>query len=118
MDSQYFNLLVKDWAKESIRDLRLELSRLDVKFSLNSNSMNKVLRSSVRNYRGVASQISFKMPRHAIFLHKGVGKSRPIISPRGAKPWFNPVISRNLPTLADAVADNQANIIVNAFNIQ
>lgn len=117
MDSQYFNLLVRDWTKLSIRDLRRELSLLEVKFSANNNSLNKVLRSNIRNHRGVASRISFNMPQHGIFLHKGVGKGRPINRPKGAKLWFNPVITRNLPLLADAVADNQANTIVNSFNI-
>jgi hypothetical protein len=118
MDLQQFNLEVAEWSKVSLRDLRAELTRLNVKYSSNSNSLSKVLRSSVRKSRGMASRISFNMPRHAIFLHKGVGQGRPANRPKGAKPWFNPVIDRNMPDLADKVANGQADLIVNTLNIQ
>jgi hypothetical protein len=118
MELQQYNLEVREWTSKSLRDLRSELTRLNVKFSGNKNSMNKILRTSIRNSNGMASRISFKLPQHAIFLHKGVGRGRPVSRPKGAKQWFNPVIDRNIPDLADRVANGQADLIINNINIR
>lgn len=92
----------------------------------------------------------FGMPRHAIYVHKGVGRGYPIevaggqsitrtkaaqkLTDRGynktaiantlavsmagkknkkrkPKGWFNPIIDRNLPVLANVVASHDADII-------
>lgn len=94
----------------------------------------------------------FGMPRHAIYVHKGVGRGYPIevvggpsitrtkaaqklrdrgynksaiantlavsmagkkAKKRKPKPWFNPIIDRSLPVLADQVARHDADIIAN-----
>jgi hypothetical protein len=118
MDFQTYNSEVREWTSLSLRDLKKELVRLNVKFSGTQYSMSKLLRTAVRNQNGLASRISFKMPQHSIFLHKGVGRGRPASNPKGAKEWFNPIIERNLPALADRVANGQADFIINNLNIR
>ncbi|MHB1277258.1 MAG: hypothetical protein ACYC1Q_02555 [Bacteroidia bacterium] len=92
--------------------------------------------------------VGFRMPRHAVFVQKGVGRGYPIAAvgsakgnraknmysrgykneaikrtlgrisnaermqrARKPKAWFNPIIDRQLPKLADAVAKHNADIV-------
>jgi hypothetical protein len=124
-DIDEFNKEVGQWGKGSKTDLVQEMNSLGIVHRENSNSpvsAQKALKMAVRNKAGVASKISFKMPRHMVFVHKGVGRGTKITdvgsTNRKAKPWFNPVIEKNLPELVDIVADNQGTMVLNAVMIK
>lgn len=68
------------------------------------------------------SHIGFSMPKHGVYVHKGVGRGYEMISgrvvrtatgtprPKERKPeeWFNPVIEKDLPDLAKDLGDAYA----------
>ena len=122
-DIDAYNKDISEWTKETHADALEELDKLGVVHSPKSKSpvpLRQAFKTSIRKNAGVANRISFKVPRHAIFLHKGVGRGAKAgqTSNRKAKPFLNPPIEKNLGKLADTVADHQGNMIVNALMIK
>ncbi|MGN6293765.1 MAG: hypothetical protein ACTHMV_13560 [Chitinophagaceae bacterium] len=124
-DMDKFNTAVADWAKSTKRDVIAEMDALGIQASSQSKSpipLRKALRSSVRKQGGIASRITFKFPRYAVFRHKGVGRGTKIsevgTTARRPAPFLNPVIDKNLDELVDLVADHQGTLIVNALMIR
>jgi hypothetical protein len=85
------------------------------------------IKPSTKQSFGEIDTISFSFERHGIFVHKGVGrgweKRGPMVT-RTAKgkmqnggrnivEWFNPVIDRNAPHLADRIAEVNADAVLN-----
>jgi hypothetical protein len=124
-DIDAFNSEVGKWAKDSRVDIVNEIKSLGIlhhEYSKSPVPAERALRMSLRNKVGVVNRIGFKMPRHMVFVHKGVGRGTKISqvgsTKRVPKPWFNPVIERNLPKLVDIVADHQGTMILNAVMIK
>jgi hypothetical protein len=112
---------IEQWDKGTIGDLRAKIRDLNIKHvkrSPNKIALSKALRSKLRQRAGITDRISYSMPRSAIFLHKGVSKGHPISNPRTAKPWYGPVVEKNLDKLADIVANGSGNLIINNINIK
>ena len=89
------------------------------------------IKPSTKQTFGEIDTISFSFERHGIFVHKGVGrgweKRGPMVT-RTAKgkmqnggrnivEWFNPVIDRNAPELADRIAEVNADAVLNATRL-
>lgn len=86
------------------------------------NREEKLVKSiSGRVYRkdGVVQRIGYRFERHGVFREKGVGRGAgardreaTLNARTGRKPgpWFNPVLEREIPSLADRVAKNFAEI--------
>lgn len=124
-DVDAYNQEVSNWTKDTRQQAINELDALGVVHRPESRSpipLRKALRTVVRKNVGVASRISFKIPRHAVFLHKGVGRgtkaSQVGNTSRKAKPFLNPPIEKNLDKLAAIVADHQGTMVVNALMIK
>lgn len=120
MDQIQTNDNIKQWAKKTASDLNSLENILQIKHSPGSNWQS--LSYGNKSQTGIINRVSFKMQRHAIFVHKGVGRGTPISmvgqTKRKAKPWFNPVIDKNIDSLADIVADSAADLIVNNVQIK
>ncbi|MFY9150833.1 MAG: hypothetical protein WAO52_02375 [Prolixibacteraceae bacterium] len=82
---------------------------------------------------GLANYVGFSFERHGVFVHKGVGrgyqsngkgfvirtaKNPPKGQERIAVDWFNPVLDKYLPELADGVTEINADAAVNATKIK
>lgn len=120
-DIDELNNKIEGWNDKNFKDLISELDNLGVKHykrSPNKIALKKVLKSAVLKRFGLVNRISYKMPRSAIFLHKGVSKGHPISNPRTAKEWYAPVVDKNIENLADIVADGGGNLIINNINIR
>ena len=78
------------------------------------------VRTPKRN--GIIGRISYSIPRHMIFVHKGVGRGTKISqvgnTNRKPKPWFNPVVDANIDKLADTVAEELGTEIINKMLIK
>jgi hypothetical protein len=119
-DIQELNSNIVGWDRTNKRDLINELNKLGVKHRRNSPNkipLQKALKSQLRQRAGLTDRISYKMPRSAIFLHKGVSKGHPITNPRKAKEWYAPV-DRNIEHLVDIVAEGGGNLIINNISIK
>ncbi len=114
------NARITDWAKGTEGDLKEEIKSLGIRHRANSKSPMaavKALKTTYRKGDGIINRISFRIPRHMIFVHKGVGRDTPIEkvgqTNRKAKPWFNPVIDKNIDELADIAAEEIGGAIIN-----
>lgn len=120
-DIEELNNDIESWDEKNLKDLVSELDALGVKHfkrSPNKTALKKVLKSALRKRFGLIDRISYKIPRSAIFLHKGVSKGHPISNPRTAKEWYTPVVNKNIDDLADIVAEGGGNLIINNINIR
>lgn len=93
----------------------------------------KSIESKFRKEFSVINNVSFQFERHGVFVHKGVGRGyesngkgfvvRTAKNParkneRTAVEWFNPVLDKNIPQLADKIAAINADASVNASRIR
>jgi hypothetical protein len=124
-DIDAFNSDVNKWTKDAKADIISEMDVQGIVHRENSKSpvpAKQALKTSQRKKAGVVNRISFRMPRHMVFVHKGVGRGTTITQAgttnRKAKPWFNPVIEKNLNELVDIVADHQGTMVLNAIMIR
>jgi hypothetical protein len=120
-DINELNSNIEGWNNKTKNAVLSKMDDLGIKHSKNSPNktpLRKAFTSSVGKKFDIINKISYKMPRSAVFLHKGVSRSHPISNPRQAKQWFNPVIDNNIGELGDIVANGQGNLIVNALQIK
>ncbi|MBV5313608.1 MAG: hypothetical protein JZU47_09955 [Prolixibacteraceae bacterium] len=91
------------------------------------------INSKVGKDLGLANYVGFQFERHGVFVHKGVGRGyqsnglgfvrrTAINPPRGqqriAVEWFNPVLDKYLPELADGIAEINADAAVNTIKMR
>lgn len=90
------------------------------------------IRPSTKQTYGEIDTITFSFERHGIFVHKGVGRgwkmNGKLVSRtakgemknggRNAVEWFNPIIDRNAPILADQIATVNADAVLNATKLK
>ena len=124
-DVDAFNQDVSSWSKKARQAMVSEMNALGIVHHEGSRSpvpAQQALKARVSKKDGTASRISFRMPRHLVFVHKGVGRGTKISqvgsTKRTAKPWFNPVVEQQLPELVDIVADHTGAMILNSIMIK
>jgi len=81
------------------------------------------IRSKTRENLGEIDTITFSFERHGVFVHKGVSRGYPIRgggsikNPSGksrvAIEWFNPVLDKDFPELANRIAEINADAVLN-----
>jgi hypothetical protein len=127
MDIKYdvANARIVGWAQSTKGDLVTEIRTLGIRHSDKSKSPKAAERSlTVRTPKKdkLISRVSYAIPRHMIYVHKGVGRGTTIdqvgSTNRVAKPWFNPVIERKIDELADIVAEEIGSEIINKLLIR
>jgi len=89
--------------------------------------------SKIRKVFNLISSVSFQFERHGVFVHKGVGRGykatgtgfvvRTALNPpkkqeRVAVEWFNPVLEKCIPELADKIVEINADAAVNATRMK
>jgi len=120
-DIDNLNDEIKDWTNHTQSELKSNINSLGIKhysYSRNPLPLAQALKATIRKKHDVTDRISFKMPRSAIFLHKGVSRGHGKNNPRAAKEWFNPIVDKNMDQLGNIVANNLGNYIVNNLNIK
>lgn len=119
------NAKIVSWAKDTQGKLVQSIRDQGIRHSDRSKSPKAAERSlTVRTPKrqGLISRVSYSIPRHMIFVEKGVGRGTTISqvgnTKRVAKPWFNPVIEANIDALADIVAEETGDVIINNLLIR
>lgn len=144
------NAVIRTWFNAQVLPLGMNAVHLGIKPYSGAFYNTFKAKTYMRDHKIIGG--GFGMPRHAIYVHKGVGRGYPIeiagrqsitrtkaaqkLQDRGynktaiantlavsmagkqnkkrkPKEWFNPIIDRNLPVLADQVARHDADIIAN-----
>jgi hypothetical protein len=127
MDINYdqANARIVGWSGDTLVKLRSEINTLGIRHAANSRSPKAAEKSLVARTpkrSGLIERVSYIMPRHMIYVHKGVGRGTRISeignTNRKAKPWFNPVIEANIDGLADIVAEEMGSAIINNILIR
>lgn len=132
-DKAVFNIKVESWGKGTNAELissakALKKGSPKEKLPDDYISLIKSLKDKYGRIDGEIMRVSFGMPRHGIMWAKGVGKGYKmnggIVVRTGGGPvlrkpadWFNSVINRRLPALADIATDNVATAAVNTSNV-
>lgn len=120
-DITKYNAEIVAWKEKNHADLKNKLQELNVQHSPkspNKTALKNAIKSREAKKFGLINKIGIKMPKSAIFLHKGVGKGRPASSPKYAKEWFNPVVENNIDELGTIAANNLGSMIINAIKIK
>lgn len=119
------NARIDNWGTDRLQDLKNEIDALGIKhasYSSSPRAARAALTKTNRKADGLINRISYRIPRHMIFVHKGVGRGTPIdkvgTTSRKAKPWFNPVIEKHIDELADIAAEELGSSIVNNLLIK
>jgi hypothetical protein len=135
IDIEGQNKLVKQWTSKVRRKLKGRLGRFsDGKESMvirSHGQTEKKLQSSLKSQFGkdfgVIERVRFSFERHGVFVHKGVGRGYkmnggmvtrtakgPQTAPRKPDEWFNPILEKTLPELANRLAELNADAVINA----
>ncbi|MGE4568547.1 MAG: hypothetical protein AB7C90_05095 [Bacteroidales bacterium] len=139
------NEIVKNWAtstREKVKGSAAQLVR-GKKGTVQRRSKSGTVRDeeklkvSIRHrvyYRhGISEGVGFRMERHGVFVHKGVGNGYKMVNgmvvryakgpvgpngPRIPKDWFNIVIEQTAPVLANQIAQVNTEAAVNATRMR
>lgn len=123
---QKMNQDIKDWFADTEKGLKQKFDELDiqhVKRSPSPSASRDALENITRKRLGLIYKGSFKFPRHMVFVAKGVGKGVPAgiagtsATQRRPKDWFNSVIDAKIDSLADTVAEHNANLSADRIKI-
>lgn len=69
------NKAIISWATQTTPELKAQLTRFNIKSY--TGAMRRQLKHGFSNRDGNITAVGFKMPRHAIYVHKGVGRGWP-----------------------------------------
>ena len=134
-DMDGHNEIITRWASKVKGELKKSASWFsdgkDKPFVVHGNQkegkLAQSIESKIRKEYGAIDKLSYSFERHGVFVHKGVGRgyvaSGSFVtriakgeqkSPRVAVEWFNPVLDRNLPELANRLTELNADIAINS----
>lgn len=143
--SYYFDIageneVIEKWIPKVRRALRSSARWFtdgkEQSFVLRPGRGEKKLAESIGSYTkkdfGAITKVAFKFERHGVFVHKGVGRGYNARGngfvmrtakgeqerPRIAVEWFNPVLDKYLPELADNLAKVNADAAINATKMK
>ena len=113
-----YNAEVRQWGNDTLGDIKRSGEQHNIQHVARSpspDSSMKELHVAFSRREGFIKRIAYKLRRHLIFVHKGVGKHAPAGSgKRKPKPIFDPVDS-NIDRLADIVADHTGDQLSNSI---
>lgn len=127
-----FNRQVRAWGTKVTEQLKTSIATHIVK----DEHLSASLKNNYRHYGKAVkagkeiTSIGFSFVEEGVFVHLGVGRGYNMENgtriltkksnhewKRFPQPWFNPVIERNIPALADIVKNYCGDLFVNATRI-
>ena len=123
-DAGKYNQGLRYRARKIRNDLKSALGTLDVgQTGQLFQALNKI---KYNQLFGEIEGIGFTVTKGGVMTMHGVGKGVPIDSAKtnGAaigrvkKAWFNPIIDKHIPELADYVAEQKADTLLNAIKLK
>jgi len=120
-DIEAYNNDVANWAKDTDSALKASIDGLGIKrypYSQNPLPLREVIKARLAKRFDLVNRVVYRMPRSAVFVHKGVSRGHPINNPRQRKEWFNPVVDNRIDELGNIASNASGNLIVNGLNIK
>ncbi len=127
IDESKFNADVQAWNKQNTARLKNELNRLGIR---DTGRLLRSIKGKTKKENGLIFRVTKEILRHGVFIEKGVGRGYPIESVKGnaraiqgasgrtARPWFNPVLDKDFPRLADKVGEHMADAALKSIPIR
>lgn len=138
--TQYFDMdghneIITQWASKVKRQLVKSASWFsagkDEPFVMRGpqreGKLAKSIETKIHKDFGAIDRLTYNFERHGVFVHKGVGRGYAVSGSfvtrtaigdqkrsRVAVEWFNPILDKYIPELANKLAELDANIAVNA----
>jgi hypothetical protein len=128
-----YMLIIHNKSKHFFDKAELYTKGKDGTFQKPGRSEKKLDRSitcKIRKDYCVVNRITFSFERHGVFVHKGVGRGYQMqggmvvrtaksktTEIRQSAEWFNPVLDKALPELADKLAEINADAVVKAMGM-
>lgn len=137
-DRSAFNSAVQEWDRKTLEHIKASVGALGLK---GKGELLATLKVKEFKHFGVIDQVGFVMPRFGVWIEKGArrghggvkgskwynsagklvktdpksfGKMNTGDSP--ARPWFNPVLTRDVETLADIMIDFYGSAAINSIS--
>lgn len=123
-----FNKKIMDWGMKVRSELQISISANIA----NDKNLSKSLKNTYHYEYGEIYRLGFTFKPEGVYVHKGVGRGynmRGDIAVRTAKqeskigklrkpkPWFNPVVERNMPELVSIIKSYTETAIINTARI-
>lgn len=93
------NDIIESWTSDFLRDVNREKRSLGIKHKRTQDPKNA--RKKFKKENGDITNIGILMSKGDIMTHKGKGR---FPQNRKPKPWFTPILDRDIEELADKVA--------------
>lgn len=119
--------IVNKFKDDSLEKIDQAFVTLKIEHATRSRSpqpSREALKAFLRWRQGAINKVSFKFPRHMVFVHKGVGRGVPASeagssrTTRVPKPWFNDPLTETTEELADGLAAHFADASVDRIFIK
>jgi len=114
---------LRAWTRVTKKKILFRIASLNLKDRVrleNEIKLTKSIKVSLRKKGGELEAVSFGFIRHGIFLEHGVGRGRPVGSPRANKSkkvWLKPSMEVAVEELADLLSEKYADIIAAELRI-
>jgi hypothetical protein len=126
-DTNKYNQRVKGWQKDALQAIDKSFDEENIQHVARSPSPHpsREVIKAISNFKlGMITSISFKFPKHMVYVAKGVGKGVPAAlagtsaTTRKQKDWFNKKMDKSVEDLADIVAEETGDMVVNNLRIR
>lgn len=112
------NEAVQEWNRETFSQIRNRYMSLINSPKRSGDGLDSLKYTLSKSF-GEIYRVQYPFNRYLIFVHKGVGKGRPIGSNKvRPKPWLTPVLDEQVPKLADIVAAFKSDAAVKRLDIK
>lgn len=113
---QEFNAQVEAWTGQTYRMMKSRIRRM----RKGDGTAGKTTRYRTFKYYGETNRIQYKFQRHLVFKHKGVGRGYPAAKAgtgkRPADPWYNDILEKRFPKLAEIALDYKVTLSLKTLN--
>ncbi|MCK5776816.1 MAG: hypothetical protein KAH25_11595 [Bacteroidales bacterium] len=137
-DVEKQNLLIKRWSPKVKRALKNSAKTFQngkktsfvIRGGQTEGKLSESIKARLGKQMGVIELVSFSFERHGVFVHKGVGRGyelqgsavvrtakNPMVAYRNPVAWFNPILEKHIPELANRIAEINTNAAVNATKL-
>jgi hypothetical protein len=124
LDQEKYNKGITRRARKIKDDLKTSLGTLNI--GQTGDLLAALNKIKYKRLFGEIEGIGFTVTKGGVMTMYGVGKGVPVDSAktngdkigRSKKPWFNPIIDKHIPNMANYIASQKADSLLNAIKLK
>lgn len=109
---------IKGWSKKARQQMKINVRKktsnvqawreaLALERGITTENLNDSIRYKIYSHFGLPYRIAFPFAKHGFFLQVGASRGHPYkTNPRRKVDWYETVMEKRVPTLADIVMEN------------